>query len=57
MDIVGLSQSAVLRVMSRAQLRDVVVLCAISSALTLALFLFRLWLLPAEREIVSAIFQ
>jgi hypothetical protein len=38
-----------LRVMSHAQLRELVVLFAISSALTLAVFFLALWLLPFER--------
>ena len=37
------------RVMSHAQLRELVVLFAISSALTLAVFFLALWLLPFER--------
>jgi type II secretory pathway component PulM len=37
------------RVMSRAQLRELVMLFAIGSALTLAVFFLTLWLLPFER--------
>src|SRR5262249_61686750 len=37
-----------LHVMSRARLRELVVLFAISSALTLAVFFLALWLLPFE---------
>jgi type II secretory pathway component PulM len=35
--------------MSRAQLRELVVLFAVGSALTLAVFYLALWLLPFER--------
>jgi hypothetical protein len=35
--------------MSRAQLRELVVLFAVGSALTLAVFFLALWLLPFER--------
>jgi hypothetical protein len=35
--------------MSRAQLRELVMLFAICSALTLAVFFLALWLLPFER--------
>ena len=38
-----------LHVMPRAQLRELVVLFAISSALTVAVFSLALWLLPFER--------
>jgi hypothetical protein len=38
-----------LHVMSRARLREFVVLCAIGSALTLAVFFLALWLLPFGR--------
>jgi hypothetical protein len=37
-----------LHVMSRAQLRELVVLFAVGSALTLAVFFLALWLLPFE---------
>jgi hypothetical protein len=37
-----------LHIMSRARLRELVVLFAISSALTLAVFFLALWLLPFE---------
>jgi hypothetical protein len=37
-----------LHIMSRARLRELVVLFAISSALTLAVFFIALWLLPFE---------
>jgi len=37
-----------LHIMSRARLRELVVLFAISSALTLAVFFLALWLLPIE---------
>jgi hypothetical protein len=35
--------------MSRAQLRELAVLFAVGSALTLAVFFLALWLLPFER--------
>ncbi len=38
-----------LRVMSRAQLRELLVLFAVCSALTVAVFFLALWLLPFER--------
>jgi len=38
-----------MKVMSRAQLRELVVLFAVGSALTLAVFFLALWLLPFER--------
>jgi hypothetical protein len=43
-----LAAALVLHVMSRAQLRELMVLCAVGSALTLAVFFLALWLLPFE---------
>jgi hypothetical protein len=40
--------ACLLRVMSRAQLRELVVLLVIGSALTVAVFFLALWLLPFE---------
>jgi hypothetical protein len=45
----GQSSGLALRVMSRAQFRELVVLFAVGSALTLAVFFLALWLLPFER--------
>jgi hypothetical protein len=42
-------RNCVLYVMSRAQLRELVMLFAICSVLTLAVFFLALWLLPFER--------
>ena len=43
-----LAAALVLHVMSRAQLRELMVLCVVGSALTVAVFLLALWLLPFE---------
>jgi hypothetical protein len=43
-----LAAALVLRVMSRAQLREFMVLLVVGSALTLAVFFLALWLLPFE---------
>jgi hypothetical protein len=43
-----LTAALALHVMSRAQLRELVVLFVVNSALTLAVFFLALWLLPFE---------
>jgi len=45
----GVLSVGVAHVMSRARLRELVVLFAIGSALTVAVFFLALWLLPFER--------
>jgi hypothetical protein len=44
-----LAAASVLQVMSRAQLRELMVLFVVGSTLTLAVFFLALWLLPFER--------
>ena len=43
-----LAIALVLYVMSRAQLRELMVLCVVGSALTLAVFFLALWLMPEQ---------